>query len=52
MAVATMDPRLLQAANGRAERIRDKIDRHQKATAAIICSCGIFLPLREIRPWA
>ena len=49
MAVVTMDLGLLQAADGKAERIRDKVDRCQRATAAIICSFGILHPLREIK---
>ena len=49
MAVATMDPGLLQAANGRAESIRVKIERCQKATAAIICSFVILPMLRDMR---
>lgn len=47
MAVGTiMDPRLLQAADGKAERIRDKVDRCQRATAG---SIGILLLLRKVR---
>ena len=49
MAVVTMDLGLLQAADGKADRIRDKVDRCQKATAAIICSCHILSLLRGLK---
>ena len=49
MAVATMDLGLLRAAESKAERIRDKVDRCQRATAAIICSFNILPLLREVK---
>ena len=49
MAVATMDLELLQVADGNADRIQDKVDRCQRATAAIIHSFYILPLLRELR---
>lgn len=49
MTAGVMDLNLLQAADGTAEYIREKIDRCQKATAVVICSFVIFPKLREIR---
>lgn len=49
MAVATMDSALLQAADGKAERIRDKVGRCHRATAAIVWSLAILPELREMR---
>ena len=48
MAVTTIDPALLQAADGKAENIREKIERCQKATTAIIRSFVILPMLRDM----
>ena len=44
MTVVTMDMWLLRTADRKADRVRDKVDRRQRATAVIICSFYI-LPL-------
>ena len=49
MTVVIMDIGLLQAADGKANRIRDKVDRCQRATAAIICSFDILPQLRGLK---
>ena len=49
MAVVIMDIGLLQAADGKANKILDKVDRCQRATTAIICSFVILPQLRGLK---
>ena len=49
MTAATMDTGLLRDADGTAEYIQGKIDRCQRATAAIVCSFFILPKLYDIR---